>query len=1030
MTRHAAALLLLLLAIAVPAAAETTTSPITATWVAPTPADNATVSSCSIPLSVTLTDTASVVTQVMFLDMTTSRVVATVSPSNGTASYTWTTATAGTHSLRVRAVDAQNNSAMSPARTLNVTQGSGCGGTSGGSSGGGTSSNGLCTLTVNGGTGASGAGQYAAGTKVAIDAGTPPSGKEFLGWSTNGYVQFADSSSSQQTITMPASNTTVTASFTNAPSIPQPVTTHPRLWVTQSDLPRLRSWATSSNPVYANGLLPQILGAQQTYQSKFAPFFGPNPPAASSYPDPGDIQGYVGPQSEQVGMLLAFGSLIDPDPNQRATYASEARNLLMYAMNQAALGPAKDQPFRDPQFALFNRANGASEDWPLIVDWIYPSLTDTDKATIRKVFMLWSDQILHAYVPGGDHPAPIGWTNSPALLPNGKAYRMAANNYYLGHARLLTMMGLSFDKADDPAIDPNVDVNARGNSLRSYIADATGAWLYQEYAMFGDPNQVKQDYNLPSSAGLGLASGGMPPEGWLYGHSLGFLAGQMLALQTAGFADPSISGPQAKLVTAPFWRRMIDASYATLVPNQAVDPNQAYLGPIYSIASYGDLLRLWITPDEMTPFALLTQIERQTGNVDTNGTPVDDNDARYWMTNVLEGGSANLYHRMSNPWFKDEPVLYFLSMAPGSPAVTDPRPNMPTTFVDRGQGRVVSRTGWNSGATLFDYRGSWESINHQDGDAGQFELYRNGEWLTKEMSNYDNNGVGQTPAFHNSLSLQEDAVNNPPTSLGWYEKPVWQWGGQFYNGSAAGDPVTDISNGQGYTFAQSDLTKLYQRLDQFTPANVATAVKHASRSIVWVDGDYVVDYDRVSDTKPGLFKKWNIELTNQPTISQGGKVATEVTPKQQQLFVQSLMQGTLTTWNGAQSLTGTAWGEPTRWTLTDEDTSEPTDVRFLHVLQGADKGAPMVQATYRQSTAGAAFDGADFGSDTVYFAHDYNQAFSTTTLPVPPGVHTVLVTGLAPGASYGVTQGSGDVTITAAGSDATADSAGVVRLTV
>ena len=36
-------------------------------------------------------------------------------------------------------------------------------------------------------------------------------------------------------------------------------------------------------------------------------------------------------------------------------------------------------------------------------------------------------------IAGGDHPAPIGVTNSPLLLPGGKPYRMAANNYYLGH---------------------------------------------------------------------------------------------------------------------------------------------------------------------------------------------------------------------------------------------------------------------------------------------------------------------------------------------------------------------------------------------------------------------------------------------------------------------------------------------------------------------------------------------------------------------------------------------------------------------
>ena len=36
------------------------------------------------------------------------------------------------------------------------------------------------------------------------------------------------------------------------PSAPLPG--HPRLWVRAEDLPRLRSWAVDSNPLYRNGL--------------------------------------------------------------------------------------------------------------------------------------------------------------------------------------------------------------------------------------------------------------------------------------------------------------------------------------------------------------------------------------------------------------------------------------------------------------------------------------------------------------------------------------------------------------------------------------------------------------------------------------------------------------------------------------------------------------------------------------------------------------------------------------------------------
>ena len=120
---------------------------------------------------------------------------------------------------------------------------------------------------------------------------------------------------------------------------------------------------------------------------------------------------------------------------------------------------------------------------------------------------------------------------------------MASNNYYLGHARLLTMMALSIDPADDPPVNSGAPTSQLGNTLRSYIPDATGAWLYQEFAMMGDPSTVANAYGLGNGAGFGLASGGLPPEGMLYGHSFAFVLGQLLALQTAGFNNVSLLRP-------------------------------------------------------------------------------------------------------------------------------------------------------------------------------------------------------------------------------------------------------------------------------------------------------------------------------------------------------------------------------------------------------------------------------------------------------------------------------------------------------
>src|SRR4051794_13074523 len=45
---------------------------------------------------------------------------------------------------------------------------------------------------------------------------------------------------------------------------PLPVTTHPRLFLTSADIPRLRSWAVDSNPIWKDGLKELSAKARQT----------------------------------------------------------------------------------------------------------------------------------------------------------------------------------------------------------------------------------------------------------------------------------------------------------------------------------------------------------------------------------------------------------------------------------------------------------------------------------------------------------------------------------------------------------------------------------------------------------------------------------------------------------------------------------------------------------------------------------------------------------------------------------------------
>jgi uncharacterized protein (TIGR02145 family) len=70
------------------------------------------------------------------------------------------------------------------------------------------------TVTVSGGTGATGSGRYVSGKVVSITAGTVPAGKRFKNWTTSSSgVTFANANNTSTTFTMPANAVTVTANF-------------------------------------------------------------------------------------------------------------------------------------------------------------------------------------------------------------------------------------------------------------------------------------------------------------------------------------------------------------------------------------------------------------------------------------------------------------------------------------------------------------------------------------------------------------------------------------------------------------------------------------------------------------------------------------------------------------------------------------------------------------------------------------------------------------------------------------------------
>lgn len=816
-------------------------------------------------------------------------------------------------------------------------------------------------------------------------------------------------------------------------AVAAPVTDHPRLWLNSSDLTRLGGWAKNTNPMFAQGLKVAANTARANADAKWNWTTGtPN----ANWQD-GGTNDWVGEATEAYAEFFAFMSLVDPNLAQRPLWAMRARVMLMWVMNQAVQGPAAGIAFRDPNFITGNRGNYWGEAWGLTVDWIYASLSAADKATIRTVFMTWANQIYRVPNRSGQGPFMPGVLHDPRVLgndPSQSAFnqqnnqlqlRWAANNYFIGQMRTLSMLAMSFDAADDPASG-----NGIGSSLRSYIPDVMGWWLYQVYAVFENRNRVKHVLGLTApNISLGLAAGGLPVEGTLYGESIGFLAQALLAMKTAGYADTATYGPQAGFFASDYWDHVVEGFLHYTAPTNMTVPSVSYLGPIWPMATWGDTLRTWVTPDFLDTFGPIGLYDRIT----RNKTRLAQN---IWIaTNVLEGGAGRLYSRASNIWgnsYATQSILYFMLFDPRAAAPSDPRPSIPLQFTAPAIGTILARSDWTPNASWFTTRCSWEWINHQSGDCGQFTLYRKGQWLTKEWANYANDFRGYLPLYHNTLSLQNRQV---PISPSIWDVTV-QGGGQWHNGGSFGDPGITLSANDNWSYALFDATNLYNHPDWWTPARDANDISTASRSVVWLVPDHVVVYDRVVSKAANEFKRFNLVLTAAPTIT--GQTARAVS-NGQALTVQSVMPSTATVheqhvWTSDPSQEVNAVSElDTSYTrLVIEDPANPQSVRFLTVLQGSDASAAADTAFPIHSVAGQAFDGVYFADTAVVFPQTSpGRANASTTYRVPSTVTRHLITGLKPGAGYDVTlvAAGGQITVTVGpGTGFTADVGGVIGL--
>jgi hypothetical protein len=772
---------------------------------------------------------------------------------------------------------------------------------------------------------------------------------------------------------------------------PPPLTGHPRIWITANDLPRLRAWAVSSNPMYAQGIQKIAIRAKSDMDS--------NQIVCTTT------------RSETINFcetsaeLFAFMSLVDPVSAEASDYAQRARTILMDRL----VAPLLQGP-HDAAFISDNRARWTGEAFFTTADWIYPYLTAADKANLLQLYTLWASDLINANTTTDGHPDPLGkgpdftytydllkpYENSPVLVNDRNVVRFSGNNYYTSELRHLTLLSLVLDPQDDP-----------NNNIRKFLSTATGT---RGYVL---DNLMSND-----------CRGGLFAEGFEYSpQTTAYLAQYFLALHSAGVDDPAQYGPQVVLSNNSFWPDLLADLFHTLSPAPLNDPAtynpMGFDSPVYLPSNYGDMQR-YLFRDEVAllgPLALYAQSQGDTSTA---------NLIRWSVAYLPPGGIDDLVRRGgdgSDFPGKLQSIFYFLLFDPSVDArgLADPRLSMPLNQYVPGIGHLYSRTGWDTQAAWFHFRSGWNAVDHQHRDALSFNFYRKGEWLTKGLSSYS---LGLTNTY-NSMTIQ-----NAPVSENDYRAQVSASGSQWSMvrdtpaaRAAAQNFIKAYAFANGYTYALGDATYLYN-----SEYEGLGDVSHASRSIVWIKPDFVVTYDRAetANTNQNRFKQTWVQTVNQATVA--GNRAIAVNNSGQQLVITSLLPANAAITTEQTDVADAAQAEPIKFRVKIDAAGEPQSVRFLTLLQGADSGAAPENATYLQSTVGTSFEGVAVHGVAVLFPHNMNDGLSLSSLSyaAPAGVTIHMITGLAPNTSYSVSMGS--TIAISPGSGMTSNAGGVLIL--
>jgi hypothetical protein len=289
------------------------------------------------------------------------------------------------------------------------------------------------------------------------------------------------------------------------------------------------------------------------------------------------------------------------------------------------------------------------------------------------------------------------------------------------------------------------------------------------------------------------------------------------------------------------------------------------------------------------------------------------------------------------------------------------------------------------------FSAGWSGIDHNHGDAGHFQLFRRGAWMTHEPFGYQGpiaNGGG-----HSTLQLQvhDDRVQYTYNALNTQQ-------------------ILKASSNSAHSYAAADLdgayTSGYEEFDSYDLVQ---------RSLVWLKSnesstpDTVVIFDQVHNksSATGLSRKVRFHIDTAPSIN--GRTATSTTGLgeiSQRVEISAVLPTTASLQHLAPTSGSSAGAYPGNYHTHRVDIDPGTgaqELTMVSVLRASNADGFTAMNAAGIETAQVA--GTVIGSEAVLFSkHDLRLAADTTELviDVPVGVTRVWLAGLRRSSGYNV----------------------------